>query len=432
MSNRAARLFKPFISGMLATARYVLGIAAIAAMANTTQAVPLLDGYGGPEGFGELAMQKNDDDSSNQLDLPFAINFFGTTHNTFFINNNGNISFGDSRSTYTPNAFPNLGSPMIAPFWGDVDTRCAQCGNVYVASPNAETVVVTWHNVGYYNQQSNKINDFQLTLRDRGADFDAGDFDIEFRYDRLEWTTGNASGGTNGLGGTPAQAGFDSGDGVNFFTLPGSRTAAVLDLENNSNITGAPGGLWNFAIRQGGVPGSSAANPLMPVVSVAGWQFDFNVDLNQRIFIDPEIAIGYDYIVDSGPNFQTVLLPDDIGDGMYDLWLWDGLGYIFETTIQGGIAYDFGIGGVDRFRILGIEESAGLDPTDTSAFVTGLTFASAGQVSMRQIAISIDTDPIDPIATVPVPASLPIMLLGLAILGLVTRARTLAQRPQIG
>ncbi len=36
-------------------------------------------------------------------------------------------------------------------------------------------------------------------------------------------------------------------------------------------------------------------------------------------------------------------------------------------------------GGIDRFRVLGIETDAMLDPGNAAAFVTGLTFASAGR-----------------------------------------------------
>ena len=133
---------------------------------------------------------------------------------------------------------------MIAPFWGDVDTRCAACGNVWVAAPNAETTVVTWDNVGFFSQNSTPTNNFQLVLRDRN-DTGAGNFDIEFRYDDLNWTTGEASGGNSaGLGGIPAQAGFDAGNGTDFFTLPGSRTASVLDLQNTSNVSASTPGLW--------------------------------------------------------------------------------------------------------------------------------------------------------------------------------------------
>lgn len=38
------------------------------------------------------------------------------------VNTNGVISFSGGVSTYTPEAFPVSDNPLIAVFWGDVDT----------------------------------------------------------------------------------------------------------------------------------------------------------------------------------------------------------------------------------------------------------------------------------------------------------------------
>lgn len=346
----------------------------------------LVNGMGGPEGFGVLALGRNDDSSSNRLDLPFSINFYGSTFSNFFVNNNGNLTFQSALSQYTPQPFPVSNQPMIAPWWADVDTRPANSGAVYVGSPNPNTVAVTWSNVGYYNSNTDRLNSFQALLRNR-SDTGVGNFDIEFRYSRLEWTTGDVSGGI------PAQAGFDAGNGRDFYTLPGSRTAAVLNLTNLSNVSSQDPGLWAFPVRIGQLPDGTIDRPYMPNVVIDNeWHFNFNVgSITDRIFIDPAVAIGYDYFVDSGPLFSSVVLPTGIGDGLFDLWGWNPLTLSWFDTgsdITGGVPFDFAAGGIDRFRILGVEESAGLDPTNTRAFRTGLTFASPGTVSMRQVALS--------------------------------------------
>ncbi len=374
-------------------------------------AASLINGLGGPEGYGQLAMGRNDDGSSSRLNLPFTANFFGTSYNTFFVNNNGNLTFRGSLSDFTPSPFPIADRPMIAPYWADVDTSCSACGEVYVATPNSSTVVVTWDGVGYFDSNATPTNTFQAVLRDR-SDTGTGNFDIEFRYADLNWTTGDFDGGSGGLGGTPAQAGFDAGDSTNFFTLPGSRTASVLDLENTSNVAPAEPGMWSFAIRNGDLPGSSAENPLLPTVTGDGFDFDFNTppNLDDWFFIDPVVAIGYDYTVNSGPNFQSVLLPTGIGDNQYDLHLFDsGLNAFVDSGIDitGGTPFDFGAGGINRFRILGIETAAGLNPNDPRAFVTGLRFTSSGLVSMSQDPIRLNTDP------VPEPSTMILLVTGL-------------------
>ena len=401
----------------LLSAALLAGIGTWTAPAN---AIALIGGMGGPAGFGTLAMLPNDDGSSNLLNLPFGINFFGNNYNNFFANNNGNITFNGPVGQYTPSPFPISTQPMIAPFWADVDTRCTTCGAVYVGTPNADTVAVTWNNVGYFSGHSNLTNNFQLLLRNQGA----GNFDIEFRYDRLQWTTGDASGGSGGFGGTPAQAGFDAGDGENFFTLPGSRTAAVLDLDNTSNVSPDTPGLWSFAIRSGAVPGSTPENPLMPVVVDEGFNFNFNVVLNQRRFIDPIIAIGYDYIINSGPNFASVTLPD-IGDGIYSI-LGGALFDVLLGTVDVSLndTFIFASGGVNRFRVLGIETSAGLDPNDPNAFVTGLSFNGTGNVNMNMNPVTLNIpDPQD------VPEPVTLSLLGAGLAG-ITFMRRQAQRKE--
>lgn len=361
--------------------RSSIATASLLLAASTSQAIALIDGMSGETTYGDLALPKNDDGSSSNLTLPFELNFYGTKYNSLFVNNNGNVTFNSSVGSFTPTAFPNSSQPMIAPFWGDVDTSCESCGNVYIGSPNDETVVVTWNDVGYFPSESSKTNNFQLVLRDQGS----GDFDIEFRYDRLEWTTGGASGGVDGLGGTPAQAGFDAGDQTNFFTLPGSRTADVLELQNTTNVAAGEAGLWSFAIKSGVTPGASATNPLLPVLVDGSFEFDFNIQLNQTIFIDPDVAVGYDYVVESGPNIASVILPTGFGDDIYQLYV----GSTLLGDAFGGVEYFFDAAGVDSFRVMGIEESLSVDPTDISAFVTGLTFVDAGLVSMSQTPVTV-------------------------------------------
>lgn len=163
------------------------------------------------------------------------------------------------------------------------------------------------------------------------------------------------------------------------------------------------------------VPGDTASNPLLPVLTDSGWNFNFGItSTTRRMFIDPVLAVGYDYILNSGPNFRTVLLPTGVGDDVYDLWLHDTASNAFFDSlidIMGGQVYDFGAGGVNRFSIRGIELSANLDPNDPLAFVTGLTFENTGTVDMNMIPVTVDTDAQN--GQLPLPNTLALMLAGL-------------------
>lgn len=395
----------------------LLGSAFLAGISlNTAHAIDLRDGFGGPAGYGDLSQLPNDDQSSSQLNLPFSLNFFGQTYSTFWENNNGNITFGAPLGTYTPRPFPIAGQPMIAPFWADVDTRGG--GAVYTASPDSNTLVATWHDVGYYSVHNDKTNDFQLTLLNR-PDTGAGNFDVEFRYRQLQWTTGDASGGSGGLGGTPAQAGYDAGNRTNFFALPGSFSSTVLDLANTSNVSQSTPGLWTMAIRNGEISdGSSPNTPLLPnIVQQDGWHFDFNIHLNQRIYIDPLVTTGYDFSVASGPNIESALFPLLPGDANgYDIYGFDTATHAYDILLghaNGGVVFDFGAGGVSEFGVRGIDVAAGLDPANTQAFVTGLTFVSAGDVSLIQT----------PISVIPEPETCAMLLAGLGLVSVIARRR---------
>lgn len=165
-----------------------------------------------------------------------------------------------------------------------------------------------------------------------------------------------------------------------------------------------------------GPPGVSPNDPLLP--ESAGPTFDFTLEIgatglgaDQPIFLDPVVAVGYDYVVESGPNFRSVTLPG-IGDGVFDLLIWNGAEYVFEDQLSAWQEYFFDSADVSRFRVLGIEETADLDPDDPLAFPTGVTFLSEGSVSVSMIPIA-----------VPEPCSLVLFGVGAASLLILTRRR---------
>ena len=73
---------------------------------------------------------------------------------------------------------------------------------------------------------------------------------VIFLYGEIQWTTGDSSGGSGGLGGTQAQVGFNAGDGVRFASVPGSQTADIININTTTNV-GIPG-VWIFQVDEGG------------------------------------------------------------------------------------------------------------------------------------------------------------------------------------
>lgn len=171
-----------------------------------------------------LAMNPNDDGYAGPFNLPFTFYLYNTPHNSFFINNNGNISFGSGYSHYTASGFPISSFPMLAAFWADVDTRGT--GSVWYRVSEHQ-VVVTWYQVGYFNAQTDKINTFQVIFSDGLDPTISIGVNVAFSYAEMQWTTGSASGGSGGFGGTPATVGVNKGDGVEYaligrFNQPGN------------------------------------------------------------------------------------------------------------------------------------------------------------------------------------------------------------------
>ena len=85
----------------------------------------------------------NDDSYSGLVAIGFNMNFYGTSYSNLYVNNNGNTTFTGPLSTYTPFGITGVSTPMLAPFFADVDTRADASWQVtYGASPDKKTFCV--------------------------------------------------------------------------------------------------------------------------------------------------------------------------------------------------------------------------------------------------------------------------------------------------
>ena len=166
-------------------------------------------------------------------------------------------------------------------------------------------------------------------------------------------------------------------------------------------------------------PGTTPTNPLLPTPNPSnpdGFTFpgviigDNGLGTTTPIFFDPIVSVGYDYSVTGGPLFASVLIPNALpqGDSNFILEL-PGFG---NYSLVAGTTFNLlGVNplGFSDFRISDIDPAEMLDPTNPTAFVTGLTFTAAGTVTVTQNPIVQNTGGV----SVPEPSN----LLGLGLLG---------------
>ena len=155
----------------------------------------------------------------------------------------------------------------------------------------------------------------------------------------------------------------------------GSANDPIMPDANCSDLNGTLSGLnltnsWNLSDCENGT----------------GFWFEVVVNGTNVTWYDPIYAVGYDYEVVSGPNFASVVVPPGYGNDKFDLYLWDGTDYVlvasdldvlteYYFTGDGGISTEPGAyAGASKFSIRGLELDAKLDPDDSNAFVTGLSF----------------------------------------------------------
>ncbi len=179
---------------------------------------------------------RNDDGFTEEIAIPFDFNLYGTSYDSLFINNNGNISFGNGYFTFNASGFPINQFPMISAYWADVDTRGAGSGLVYYKMTD-NAMVVRYNNVGYFPMSFDQLNDFQIIISDGTSDLTPSGHNISFCYGDMQWSTGAA-----------ATVGANAGDGSNALQIGRFNENAVaydgpyanpddVDFLDYSNIT---------------------------------------------------------------------------------------------------------------------------------------------------------------------------------------------------
>tara|TARA_R110001583_G_scaffold194591_1_gene365867 strand:+ start:5505 stop:6710 length:1206 start_codon:yes stop_codon:yes gene_type:complete len=343
----------------------------------TTIESNLLTEFGGVTGYGEKVRVYDPFSAVFEETLPFAINVNDliATH----------IS-GDITGNFVLSDFPRLSPPgVVAPF--EQFSEPFNAGSVYSGTSEGK-FSMTWDNILQpftdspieFNPNDSSpesiSNTFQLVLIDRTADTGQGNFDVEFRYDNIDWWSEQHPLITP----ETVFQGDDVG-GVELFQVRnGLVTPFILPPEEEVILPPVPDDLSDGS--------GTTADPFMPIVDEEsdsnGWNFAFQVTEGDFQAIDPDVAIGYEYIVNSGPNVQSVILPTGYDDDLFDIFTKDnGNWLLVESDWQAGVQYDF-LQSVSEFKIEGIDISNSVRPDDPLAFITQIAFDGSGFVDITQ------------------------------------------------
>lgn len=170
--------------------------------------------------------------SSSPFALPFTYCFYGSNYTQVWMNNNGNISFQNGISAFSSSAFPSTGNAMVAAFWADFYITN---GGTMHATITPTAAIFNWVSMGYFSNQNDKVNTCQIVITN-GTDPLVINGNTAIHFGDMQWTTGSASGGTAGFGGTPATVGANAGNGTDFIQIGRFDHAGVdYDGPNGSN-----------------------------------------------------------------------------------------------------------------------------------------------------------------------------------------------------
>lgn len=217
--------------------------------ASSARAVPLLDTFGGPMGYGEHRLPTGRG-LSERVDLsahlPRGVDFYRPLPAVAWVNTNGTVSFTGPVSS-SPSPFPIEGQPMVAPWWADIDTTNGDgvSQNAIYWHLDAQRLVVTWLDVESAARDGRRVS-AQFTWSTRpGCRWP--DESVEFRYARCEW----------GFDDTAVSVGWNAV--VSYLSLDIVRASdgGLRRPCDGTNVPGGTAGLWRFALRGsgGGVEG---------------------------------------------------------------------------------------------------------------------------------------------------------------------------------
>lgn len=167
-----------------------------------------------------------------------SINFFGQSYTSLFAGSNGYVTFGAGATSYSsaPLDTQTVGK-MIAGSFTDLDSRNDALSNVYANTLTNGQIIITYDNMGHYNQNYSGRSTFQIVIRSDQFAVPTGEGQIGFFYGSMTDPSTTSAGFGDGLAArNPGEVAFAS-------LVPGTslnNTSRFFNLVNGQPIDVPP------------------------------------------------------------------------------------------------------------------------------------------------------------------------------------------------
>ena len=136
----------------------------------------------------------------------WSFDLYGDTYDFFYVNSKGQISFGGPVIDWTPTGFPAAEYNQIAGYWQDTDIRSV--GEIKWKRTQT-AVYVNFIDVGYYNNQNDLLNSFQIIITSPDSEVLPEGSNAQVCYLDMNWAHGDVNGANGCCGTDPGVTGAD-------------------------------------------------------------------------------------------------------------------------------------------------------------------------------------------------------------------------------
>ena len=256
----------------------------------------------------ELAGLTGTDDTAQEVALSFSVPYAGGSYQTLHVGTNGAIALGglgEADDYPSGDEFQDTTSPMVAPFWSDMNL--AEIGRV-MFNDFADRAVITWDGIGSYAADTTPFT-FQAQLLSSG--------EIVFGYDGMPAQAGS-------LVDTDIHVGLTEGNlptspsEIQYSSAPFSSGHTVLEIFEVGTFFGLDQTNIVFTPQPGGYAVTRLGQGPPPPPAPPGWEFGLGPELEDLTEADDaaeEVTLSFQFPY-AGSSYDTLHVGTNGGVGL--------------------------------------------------------------------------------------------------------------------